>query len=484
MRFVRGTIVVLVLVTCAAAQQRSYPWVSSIPAQLSLPSPSNLAEWFDVDNAALYQAHAADLIRATMGSCLKAPSPGQLAQVQPCASGEHESFPGPKDYVLIHILKWKDLKPNAHSQAVDKQHWYVFHEGKPDWDDAAYASNNRIFGRRNVYFLYVHFNRSEQARYMARYTMTAKKKTPAYLDHFVGLLNLFGVNTTGGGAGTAIPNAVWGSTNFDTYYVPSDLTLLPEMLPLPSSAGSGTAALSVSANSVPPPTATPAPAPDATSVPAGAGSTTSSGSGLPAISNTVPSASTPNPPTPAASAQPASAPGSIDNTVALDTHTFDNEGLYHIDFSVAVPIKKISEISYVSTSNTLVPAKVDKQTTFAVFDYHIKAVDTKANLWDKFPYPLAGVVINSQPLHRVLIGIGYGPVLANFYAGLVLTTQSLPNGVSCGTIPTSQQTAAGLEKRTCPGFNMGLNVSVGAVLNSLKPKQNSSSSSSSSASTK
>src|SRR5690348_15499156 len=111
MRFVGGMIVALTLVTCATAQQKSYPWVST-PAQLSLP-PGALSEWFDAENAVLYQVHAADLIWQTMGGCFQPATKTQVAQVQPCPPGNKPpfAFPGPNDYVVIHVLRWKDLKP-------------------------------------------------------------------------------------------------------------------------------------------------------------------------------------------------------------------------------------------------------------------------------------------------------------------------------------------------------------------------------------
>jgi len=167
---------------------------------------------------------------------------------------------------------------------------------------------------------------------------------------------------------------------------------------------------------------------------------------------------------------------SLTTEVKLDSHTFDNEGLYHVDFTVAVPIRKIGEISYVSSSNTLVPAKVDKQTTFGVVDYYFKPIDVKGSGWSLYPHALAGVAINSHPLKRVLIGGGYGPLLAHFYIGLVLDTQSLPPGGACGRLPSAAQLASGtLHNRTCPGFSLGLNVSVASVLDSLKSKSSSSS---------
>jgi hypothetical protein len=371
---------------------------------------------------------------------------------------------------------------------VDKQNWYVFHDdNKLDWDDDAYSKNDRIFGSRKVYLLYVHFNRGTNSRYLARYTMTAKKKTPAYLLHFTSLLQVYGASTGAGAArgevAGAVPNAFWNATPLDTYYVPSDLTFTPTMLPYPQLSSSQAMPAAAAGNPAPAQTpaaasavmpatpATPGTTPTmAAPMPAPATATTA----LPPTSLTVPGGANPqptptNPPAnPPASPSPAN---SIPTEVTLDSQVFDNEGRYHFDFSVAVPVRKISEISYVSSSNSLVPAKVDKQTTFGVVDYYFKPIDIKGSGWSLYPHALAGVAIDSHPLKRVLIGGGYGPLLAHLYMGLVLDTQSLPPGASCGKVPTAQQLAAGgLQNRICPGFSLGLNVSVGSVLDSIKSK--------------
>ena len=453
----------------ALAQEKSFVWVSETK-QLALPGITSVATLFDQDNAVLYRSGALAFIRATFGC--KSGNPPQLV---PCVSDSTPTFLGSKDYVVIHVVRWKDPDPHSGAQSVDKQNWYLFNQGNGDWDDDAYSKNNRIFGSKNVYLLYLHFN--AKSRYLARYTLTAKKKTPAYLLHFAGLLQLFGVNTAGGARlgetiPAAVPNAAWGVQDLDAYYVPADLSFEPTMLPPLNSEPAATA---------PPPgapTSTPPASPP--SIPSTQGTSPSSG-----VSDTLPAtASGPSggqgntPPAPAAgtNASSSSSMPSLTTEVKLDSHTFDNEGLYHVDFTVAVPIRKIGEISYVSSSNTLVPAKVDKQTTFGVVDYYFKPIDVKGSGCSLYPHALAGVAINSHPLKRVLIGGGYGPLLAHFYMGLVLDTQSLPPGGACGKLPSAAQLASGtLHNRTCPGFSLGLNVSVASVLDSLKSKSSSSS---------
>jgi hypothetical protein len=318
---------------------------------------------------------------------------GQPVPPQPDGSPTREmvNFPGLDDYVVIHIVKWKDLVAGSQTQEVDKQNWYVYNSRK-DWDDTGFATNNRIFGQKKFYLLYVHFNRNSGALYNIRYSVKVASKISAYLDHLVQLGQLAGIGTSGGAAASSVTD-VWNAHEFEVDYVPSDLTLTPTILP---------------------------------QAPSG-------------------------------------------KSVDLSAKTFDNEGKYHTDFSIGVPITKINELSYASNSNTLVPASVNKQSLFALFDFYPKAFDIKTSAWSQYPHVVAGVAMDNKPLQKALLGIGYGPIVAHFYAGLLLHTYQLPKGVGCGTIPSVSQTnGVPISNRTCPEFSFGLNVAVGAIADTLK----------------
>jgi hypothetical protein len=388
----------------ALAKEKTIPW-DSRPAILDISADERRA-WFDASNARLFAAYVPNLLKKTMGDC-KGFEPQDdrfIYTVHNCGAkidkdghsvqGPEDPFPGPDDYIVIHILSWKPLANGSTTQDVDKQNWYVFNSGKA-WDDSDFASNNRIFGKKTFYLLYLHLNRNNQALYNVRYEVKVASKLPAYIDHFVQLAKLAGVGTEGGGVPEAavIVSDVWNAHQFEVDYVPSDLTLTPTIEPS-------------NAN---------------------------------------------------------------DKDPTLDAKTFDNEGKYHIDFSVAVPITKLSEVSYVSSSNTLVPAKVNQQNLFALFNYYPKAFDVKTSGWSSYPHLVAGVAMDSKPLQKSLIGIAYGPIVAHFYAGLLLHTYRLPSGVGCGTTPTTAQASSStISSRTCAEFSFGLNVAVGAIADSLK----------------
>ncbi len=416
-----GFVLVAMVLTAGAVvgKEKTYSW-SSDPTILELPDApvgqvAPLISWFNLDKGQLYQSYTLDLIAATMGRCygytsipeLKGTklvhackaqfdSEGQVVRANGQPVQEIANFPGPDDYVVIHILTWKTLDAGKHVQGVDKQNWYVFHADDPDWDDAAFASNNRVFGKKKIYFLYVHFNRNSDALYTVRYDLKAKSKMPAYLDHFVGIGQLFGIGSApGAGVTEAKIQNVWGAHGFGIDYVPSDVTLTPQVDP--KDVGS--------------------------------------------------------------------------SSVQLDPKTFDNEGRYHVDFSVGVAIKQIRNISYTSSSNTLVPTSIDKNSIFAFVNYYPKPFDIKSSGLSKYPHVVAGFGIVSKPLQKAFIGAGFGPIFANFYAGVLLNTKRLPVQSGCGHTPTAAEAAGTLTNKTCPEFGFGLNVQVGSVLDALKSKK-------------
>ncbi len=390
-----GTIA-LVLHGICFAKTKTETWVSS-PSLLSLADPSH---WVDPANAKIYSNHVNDVLDATIGRC-NAYMPNNAGAIvkalhkcgseidakgNPTGKSETPNFPGKNDYVIIHVVRWQDLAAGAKEQKVDKQNWYVVN-GNPDWDDDDYAKNNRIFGRKQIYLLYVYFNLDKNQTMSIRYDVTTTSKIPAYLSDLLQLGQIAGIGSQGGAAAT--PGDGWNVNLFEIPYVPSDVKIAPTLL---SDTGSGS---------------------------------------------------------------------------QLDAKTFDNEGKYHLDFSVGVPIKQLSDVSYVQSSNTLVPASVDKTKIYALIDLYPWAVDIKS-AWSKYPHFVTGVAMASQPLHNSLFAVAYGPTIATFYVGASLNVKQLPTTTACSATPTTAETATGLLKRVCPDFAFGLRVSVGAVAQSLK----------------
>lgn len=404
------------LALVCSASQKTLPGQSApVPLDWSKIPPTDpkglppRQAWVDAKAATIYLVHVEDLINATIGGTrgvCRGPGPKSNGEVvttiHECGAAydtdgkltgksETANFPGPNDYIILHLVAWKDPAKGATTQDVDKQNWYAYNNSSK-WDDTAFATNSRIFGKKAVYLFYMHFNRGAGIDYNVNYEMQVTSKIPAFLDHLLQLGQVWGVKTTGSGPTKGGPSDVFGMIGYHVDAVPSDLSVTPKIL-------------------------------DATD-----GHSLSS----------------------------------------LDAKKFDNEGKYHTDFSVAVPITKITDLTYASTSNSLAPAQITKQRLLAVFDFHPWAFDVKGSGFSPYPYLVTGVGLGSQPLQRALFGGAWGPAYANFYAGLLLNTQHLPAGGSCGKTPTAAQLQGTIGTKTCKEFSFGLNVGVGSVLDAIK----------------
>jgi hypothetical protein len=123
-------------------------------------------------------------------------------------------------------------------------------------------------------------------------------------------------------------------------------------------------------------------------------------------------------------------------TVTLDAKpvTYNDEGFYHWDVSVGVPITSYSQVEDVfpQTSTTTpaspVPATVDKRNLFLMADWYIKPVDLSGNKPSYIPYPVVGVSLASQPLHAVVGAVGVGFSTAALYIGSMAITSDVNGG--------------------------------------------------------
>lgn len=174
---------------------------SSTETWVNAPRPlrvSSLNQFVDVTNAAVYKSGAAQLIRETIGI-------------------------EPRDLTfLIHVARFSD------GGEIVKQNWYVFHSGT--WSDAQFSSANRIYGRGQVWFLYIQLNARSGAN--TTYTIETTKKAPAYFDHLQSLVGSFGINLP---AAVGETQNIWNAKMLTIPYVPSDVVITPKF-------GGGTAA--------------------------------------------------------------------------------------------------------------------------------------------------------------------------------------------------------------------------------------------------
>jgi len=161
-------------------------WVNT-PRALRM---DDLYKLIDVTNAVAYKSGAADLIRQTIGI-------------------------EPRDLTfVIHLVRWSD------GGEIGRQNWYVFQSGQ--WTDAQFATARRIYGKKQIWFLYIQLNARSNTN--TTYVFQTKKKAPAYFTHLETVAGLFGLNLPMAGE----PHNLWNARVVNLPYVPSDIVIAPQ----------------------------------------------------------------------------------------------------------------------------------------------------------------------------------------------------------------------------------------------------------------
>lgn len=168
------------------AQSSTETWVNT-PRPLRL---THLDQSIDVTNAAVYKSGAAQLIRETIGI-----------------------EPGGR-YFVIHVARWSE------GGEIVRQNWYVYHAGT--WSDAQFLSTKRIYGQKQVWFLYIQLNARSGAD--IAYTIQTAKKAPAYFADIQTAAGQMGVNLPAAGEA----RNVWNAELVSIPYLPSNVTITPK----------------------------------------------------------------------------------------------------------------------------------------------------------------------------------------------------------------------------------------------------------------
>jgi hypothetical protein len=186
--FVKAAIFSLLIPALWGQATSTETWVNA-PRALRM---DDLDKLVDVANAAAYKSGAADLIRQTIGI-------------------------EPRDLTfVIHVVRWSD------GGEIAKQNWYVYRSGP--WTDAQFATAKRIYGKRQIWFLYIQFNARSNTN--TTYAFQTKKKAPAFFIHLETAAGLFGVSLPMVGEARNI----WNARLVDIPYMPSDVTITPQFV--------------------------------------------------------------------------------------------------------------------------------------------------------------------------------------------------------------------------------------------------------------
>jgi hypothetical protein len=103
----------------------------------------------------------------------------------------------------------------------------------------------------------------------------------------------------------------------------------------------------------------------------------------------------------------------------IGTQTYDNEGRYLYDFTLALPIKSYNDLSYDSTANGLTARTIQKNNLYAAFNFGLPR-DTKNMKFQLVPVLMYGIPITGQPLKHHLFAGSVGLNYVNFFVGATL----------------------------------------------------------------
>jgi hypothetical protein len=156
------------------------------------------------------------------------------------------------------------------------------------------------------------------------------------------------------------------------------------------------------------------------------------------------------------------------------TNKFVNEGRYHWDVSVGLPVQSVRELQFNSDGNRVTATAKEKQSVYGFLNLYPKAVDLKDadNKFFTFPHFVLGVPLASKPLHRPFVGVGTGvykmPIKFNIFAGVVFIRERVPRTLSEGQAATTTQLEADLHTRWVRKFMFGINLPVSQIKDAIK----------------
>lgn len=376
------------------------------------------------------------------------------------------------------------------SPASPDQRWYIYSRGH-------LQTAPRIYGVGKFWFVYIHLNRGT-ATYTVNYDFQSVKAVPQNQQNLASLASILfsqqQATQQNKDSSDENNNNVWGGKEINFPFTTSDITITPTMQiqgggSAKMSDANKTKAIVISSLS-----------PQAVMVNSGAFTLTVNGTGFVSGAtvnlNKIPLPSTllsANQVTASVTADKIATAGSVPVTItgsgspepsAIFTITttappqqksandgslgapqaFHNEAASWWDVSLGFPVTNVNQLSFSqsSTVGALTPAQTDKKKLVGLLNLYSLPVQQRqisANGFSWIPSVVIGLPLASQPLHKPLAALGWGPPLVQFYIGAVVVEQpSRPTGT-----PVIGNACYGW----CPQFTFGINFGVKAALNKI-----------------
>lgn len=143
----------------------------------------------------------------------------------------------------------------------------------------------------------------------------------------------------------------------------------------------------------------------------------------------------------------------------LASKTYANEKPSWIGLSAGVPITKYKDVTFQSSSSTLVPSSITKQDVYLFVDGYVPPVLPSLSSFRYLPHPFFGLPIKGKVLRHSMLGVGIGLHWLEPFGGVIFDTEN--NEVKGPSVHKTQL-------KIQPVF--GLKISVSAVAKALKGK--------------
>lgn len=363
-------------------------------------------------------------------------------------------------YVLINVITWR-------SGPVADSKWYIYRGGKRKWSNDDFRNSGRMYGAKSTYLLSLQITLGVPVNTLPAYSIQEDKRIPQNVQDVTALLQSLAPARTGGGElpkqpppqKTLQPTAYWTGKELSRSEAGEADVCIATTVMQPGAATNkpaenhDTPNADVQQNVAAPPAKenTPQPQPaDKKNTPPAQPQNSPAKSG--ATGATLLSEGAPNP-----------------VAVSLPNYSFTDEPKQWWDVSVAVPISKISDVTYSSANGVVTPNTVNRQSVFGVLDLYFPKKDMVGNTVHYWPHPVIGVSLASKPLQSWIAGLGIGLPYGEVYAGAnVLKTSTLGSGLTTGSTTTPEQVAAATGTTWKGRFNVGLNISVTSAFKAIK----------------
>lgn len=157
----------------------------------------------------------------------------------------------------------------------------------------------------------------------------------------------------------------------------------------------------------------------------------------------------------------------LGNTTEMSKQTYDDEGRYHWDVSIAFPVNQLKQTEFVADDGKVQAREVNRQRILGALNLFPVPVDTKNPEFSWIPHGILGLELSSRPLDRILVGAGFRLKRIDFFGGYMWTrvrvTKTSTLDDSGNPVVSNPEPAASTDGKWVVGFNIPIKSALDAL---------------------